>query len=413
MKRPGLLRPVVVLGAATLALAACSSGTADNPSGGATGDSSAPVVLGSSLSMTGPLGQFGVALKAGYEQLVTDVNAAGGVDVDGKKRPLKLVVLDNRSDPNTTTQQTRELVLQDGAVAILGACTPPIVVPGALAAEQQKVPFVTTCAPVKAFQGGNPNGWHYAWDVFFDEQEQATHALGALAKAESGKKLAVFTDNEPDGVFERALYTASAPTSGLQVVGDYTFPVGTTDYSSFISDAKAKGADLVVAQMIPPDGIALWKQAKAANFSPKAAFVAKAATGASWGAGLGDVANGTLTEAWWSPTAGKGNTQALTGTLGKQFGDNISDLNIAVLGYSVANIASDAISAAGSTDPTKVNDAFAKTDKDYALGHVKFNDKGTAVTPILLLMQWQSGKIVQVDPPVQGSTFQVPVKGLQ
>ncbi|MGI8492024.1 MAG: ABC transporter substrate-binding protein, partial [Acidimicrobiales bacterium] len=350
---------------------------------------------------------------AGYEQLVTDVNAAEGVDVGGKKRPLKLVVLDNRSDPNTTTQQTRELVLQDAAVAILGACTPPIVVPGALAVEQQKVPFVTTCAPVKAFQGGNPNGWHYAWDVFFDEQEQATHALSALAKADSSKKLAVFTDNEPDGVFERALYTATAPTAGLQVVGDYTFPVGTTDYSSFINDAKAKGADLVVAQMIPPDGIALWKQMKAANFSPKAGFVAKAATGASWGAGLGDVANGTLTEAWWSPTAGKANTQALIGTLGKQFGENFSDLNIAVLGYSVANIASDAISAAGSTDPAKVNEAFGKTDKDYPLGHVKFNDKGTAVTPILLLMQWQAGKIVQVDPPVAGNTFQVPVKGLQ
>ena len=165
--------------------------------------------------------------------------------------------------------------------------------------------------------------------------------------------------------------------------------------------------------MIPPDGIALFKQMKAAGFSPKAAFVAKAATGQSWGTGLGDVANGTLTEAWWSPTSGKGNTPALVGTLGKQFGDNFSDLNIAVLGYSVANIASDAISAAGSTDPAKVNDAVAKTDKDYALGHVKFNDKGTAVTPNLLLMQWQNGKIVQVDPPIAGNTFEVPVKGLQ
>ena len=188
MRHPGLLRPAVVLSAATLALTACSSGTADNPSGGGSGDSSSPVVLGSSLSMTGPLGQFGVALKAGYEQLVTDVNAAGGVDIAGTKRPLKLVVLDNRSDPNTTTQQTRELILNDGAVAVLGACTPPIVVPGALAAEQQKVPFVATCNPVEAFQGGNSSGWHYAWDVFFDEQEQATHALGALAKADSTQK---------------------------------------------------------------------------------------------------------------------------------------------------------------------------------------------------------------------------------
>ena len=45
--------------------------------------------------------------------------------------------------------------------------------------------------------------------------------------------------------------------SGLDVFGDYTFPVGTTDFSSFINDAKSKGAQLVAAQMVPPDGIVI------------------------------------------------------------------------------------------------------------------------------------------------------------
>ena len=93
------LRAVALLAAVPLALAACSSGTADSPSGGASagaagGGSGEPVLLGSSLSMTGPLGQFGVALKAGYEQLVSDVNAAGGLDVGGTKRQVQLKVLD-------------------------------------------------------------------------------------------------------------------------------------------------------------------------------------------------------------------------------------------------------------------------------------------------------------------------------
>lgn len=408
MRPARLLRTVAVLAAAPLALAACGSDSGSG-SGGASGD---PVVIGTSLSMTGPLGQFGVTQKAGYEQLVADVNAAGGIDVGGTKRLAKLVVLDNRSDPNTTTQQVRELVLKDAAAVVLGGCTPPIVVPGALAAEQQKVPFVSTCAPVNAFQAGNPSGWKYAWDVFFDEKQQATHAITGLVKADSNKKVAFFTDNEPDGVAERPLYMKAAEASGLTVVGDYTFPVGTTDYSSFVRDAKSRGADLVLAQMIPPDGIALWKQMKSLGFKPAAAFVAKASAGKAWPAALGPVAEGTLSDDFWSPATGRANSQELNQTLGKQYPNNLADLNIAVLGYTVSAIVTDAIKAADSTDPAKVNAALGKTDGDYPLGHIAFGDTHTASTPYLLT-QWQNGSSVVVVPKTAGAALQHPIKGLQ
>jgi hypothetical protein len=35
--------------------------------------------------------------------------------------------------------------------------------------------------------------------------------------------------------------------------------VGTTDFSSFIADAKAAGAQLLAGQMTPADGVALWQ----------------------------------------------------------------------------------------------------------------------------------------------------------
>lgn len=406
MKAPVLVRTLATVGVASLALTACGGGSSSGES-----SSSGPVVLGSSLSMTGPLGQFGVALKAGYEQLVADVNSAGGVSVGGAKRQVKLVVLDNRSDANTATQQTRELVLKDSAVAILGACTPPIVVPGALAAEKERVPFVSSCSPVNAFRAGNPTGWNYAWDLFFDEQDQAKAVSQGLSQAKSNGKVALFTDNEPDGVAERGLYKAAATAAGMTVVGDYSFPVGTTDFSSFIKDAKDKGAELVAGQMIPPDGIALWKQMKSLGFAPKQAFVAKASDGGSWPEALGALANGTLTEGFWSPDNGKANSDALKGTLGVKFASSFSDLNIAVLGYTAANVATDAITTAGSIDSAKVNDAISKTSKDYPLGNITFDAKHTAVTPYLL-MQWQAGKIVQILPAASGITLQDPGKGL-
>lgn len=401
--------------AVTSAGSAPSTGSAQSGEGsgqsGAGGGQGPAVVLGASLSMTGPLGQFGVDLKTGYQQQIKDLNAAGGLDIGGTKRPVTLTVLDNRSDPNTATQQIRELVLKDKAVALLGACTPPIVIPEALAAEQQKVPLVSSCNPVRAFQAGNASAWKYAWDLFFDEGDQATAVAKALLMTSSNKKVAIFTDTEPDGVAERGLYKAAFKTAGLDVVEDYSFPVGTSDYSSFVSDAKSKGAQLLAGQMIPPDGIALWKQMKSLKFAPAAAFVAKASAGQSWTKALGPIAEGTLSDAFWSVASGKANSAQVGKALGQQFPNNLGDLNIAVLGYTVASIVTDGIKAAGSTDPAKVNAAIGKTNADYLLGKIAFGDKHTAITPYLVT-QWQGGNTVQIlpaDPPVK---LQAPVKGM-
>ena len=57
----------------------------------------------------------------------------------------------------------------------------------------------------------------------------------------------------------------------------------------------------------------------------------------------------------------------------------------------------DAITAAGSTDPEKINAAIAKTDKTYVVGPVKFDEHHTAKLPIVAL-QWQGGKSVIIWP---------------
>lgn len=427
MSRPTLYRAAALAAIAPLALtAACGGKTKDSSpssaSAGGGGSSSAsgggtssgpPIVLGTSLSMTGSLGQFGVDLAAGYKQQIADINAAGGLDVGGTKRKVTLTSLDNRSDPNTATQQIRELVLKNKAVALLGACTPPINIPEALAAEKQKIPYVSSCNPVHAFQAGNKAGWKYSWGLFFDEVTQADTVAKGLVPVKSNKKVAVFTDTEPDGVAERPLFKKALTAAGFTIAGDYSFPVGTTDYSSFINDAKSKGAQMVVAQMIPPDGIAMWKQMKALKFKPKQAFVAKASANKGWPQALGPVAEGTMSDAFWSPGKTTANPAKLADALAKQFPANAPDQNIAALAYTVSAIVTDGIKAAGSTDAAKVNEAIGKTDGDYPLGHIAFGaTTHTAATPYLLT-QWQKDNTVVILPKTTGITLQDPAKGLQ
>jgi ABC-type branched-subunit amino acid transport system substrate-binding protein len=234
--------------------------------------------------------------------------------------------VDNGSDPSTASSQARELVLQDHAVALLGFATPLIVMPTALAAEQLRVPFLTSQMPVEEF------------------------------------------------------------TSGLDVVGDYTFPVGTTDFSSFTADAKARGAQLLAGQIAPAGGVALWKQLKSSGFRPKAAFLAKASDADSWWQSLGSLAQGTLSESYWSPgQASPGQIATITPTLGKKYAGN-PDYAAAAVAYAVAEV--------------------------LTAGLVKFNQSThTAITPYYIT-QWQNGKLVQVQPLAPSVTLGVPTAGL-
>jgi branched-chain amino acid transport system substrate-binding protein len=344
-------------------------------------NSGAAIVVGTTLSLTGSLGVLGRPLEAGYQQEVADVNAAGGIAIGGTREKLKLVVLDNGSDPSTASSQAAELVQHDHAVALLGSATPQIVMPTAVVAEQLHVPFVTSQMPVEAFASGDKTGWTYSWDLFYDEQQQATAAAKALATSAGNKKVVLFTDDEPDSVVERPLYEAALKADGLDVVGDYTFPVGTTNFSSFIADAKAHGAQLMAGQLTPADGAALLKQLTSSGFRPKAAFLAGTSDAGYQPPSLGRLATGTLSAGYWSPgQASPGQLAVISPTLGKKYSGG-PDYAPAAVAYAVAEVLTDAIAAAGSTNPAKLNTAIAHTDARTTAGLIKFSQfTHTAIT---------------------------------
>jgi Periplasmic binding protein len=99
------LRWAALLSVAILVPAGANS--AGSQSSGSTG---APITPGASLSLTAALGSFGVDQRAGYQQAVADAKGAGGIKIGGTAHQVKLVVLNNQSDPSTAAQQVRDLV---------------------------------------------------------------------------------------------------------------------------------------------------------------------------------------------------------------------------------------------------------------------------------------------------------------
>jgi branched-chain amino acid transport system substrate-binding protein len=365
------------------------------------------IIIGASIPLSGPLAGFGSYEQWGYKRAVDEVNRAGGILVDGKKRQVKLIIRDDKTDPNVTASNTETLIGRDGAIAMLGSCTPPLVNAGALVAERRKIPIVTACAPLESFKAAHK--WTYAWDLFFHEPDLASAPFKLVKDlgAQTNKKIAILHENGPDGqVVGGQVWPGLAKDAGYEVVQNASFPLDNTQFNSTIAEAKSKGAEIVLIMAITPQAVAIRKQMAAAGYSPKILVIEKGAEPVQFAEALGKLAEGVMVGGYWDrsfPFPGAADLAKAFETETKQTSSqHIADT------YAAAQVLLDAIAAAGSTNAEKINAAIAQTDKTYVVGPVKFDENHTAKLP-MVEMQWQNNKQVIVWPKAQATgTFLFP-----
>ena len=404
-------KSLAALTVTVLALAGCASGASGGGQSTGGGDAPAgdPIAIGASLPLTGPLASFGPILEAGYQAAVDEVNAAGGLVIDGETREVELIVQDSASDPNAVTEQSRALVLQDGVVGLLGSVSPGLTIPASNVAELERVPMVSTLTPNFAWKAGNEDGWQYSWNMFLDEQQLIDVSFGTAALAETNGKVAIFADTEEDGIATGGLWEADAEANGFEIVYRADFPALTTDFTAHINAAKAAGAEVMLGVMIPPDSFALWKQMAALGWVPKVAFCQKCNSQASFQAELGPLAEGASV-AYLANPSDSPEFADLIAQFTEVYGET-TDLNSALAAYSAAAVLLDAIEAAGTTDADAVNEALAATDAEYPIGTVAFDDEHGYAADVAGL-QWQGEAQVEVFPTGDG-TLVTPVVGLE
>ena len=383
--------------ALAVALTACGGGPKTD-SGSNNGDT---IVIGASIPLSGPLAGFGSFQKWGYQHAVDEVNAAGGIEIDGEKKKVELKLLDDKTDPNVVSSNTQTLISKDDVDALLGSCTPALVTAGAVVADRAKVPFVTGCSPLTAFT--SVQDWTYAWDIFFLEPEIA--ALPFQTLAESGQKtngkVAILHDNGPDGqVVGGQVWPAIADQSGFEVVANVEFPTDNTDFSAAVQKAKDSGADVLLVDAVTPQAVSIRKQMETAGYHPKFIQMEKGAEPVQFAEALGDLANGVTVGAYWDPSFDYPGAAELATAFEKETGQTQSQ-HIAD-SYTAAKVLLDAIAAAGSTDKEKINAAIGETDGDYPVGPVKFADDHTAKLAVAEV-QWQDGSTVVVSPADQAT----------
>jgi branched-chain amino acid transport system substrate-binding protein len=157
MRRPSArtARTAAVTILAAASVAACGLSSTGTPStsnnGGASGT---PIKVGISLSLTGNFSADGQASLRGYRLWAADVNSHGGL----LGRPVRLVVLNDKSDPGTVKNNYTTLIAQDHVDLTLGPFSSLLTVPAAQVANRHHYAMVagSATAPI-VYQASLPN----------------------------------------------------------------------------------------------------------------------------------------------------------------------------------------------------------------------------------------------------------------
>jgi branched-chain amino acid transport system substrate-binding protein len=185
----------------------------------------------------------GVYADAGGVSAVEAANMAiadfGGT-VLGKK--IVLLTTDHQNKPDIGASKFREWADQNGVNMVLGGSNTGVSVAMAKVAMAKKVPFIAIGAAGASLTGADctPYTIHYVYD---------TTALGngtATAIVKEGGKTWFFLT--ADYTFGTQLQEAAAKVvlaNGGKVLGAVRAPLGTTDYSSFLLQAQASGAQVL------------------------------------------------------------------------------------------------------------------------------------------------------------------------
>jgi len=197
-------------------------------------------------ALTGDQAVWGENELNTVKMLFEEYNAAGGIDVGGKKYKLEVIGYDNKGDAQEAVNVTKRLTGQDKVVAILGPNASGNAIPIAPILEQAKVPDIATVAtnPKVTVLDGKVKPYNFR--VCFIDPYQGAVAAGYAYDRLGFRKAAILYDVSDDysqGL--REYFKLNFEKKGGTIVADESFNGGDVDFRPQLSKIKAAKPDII------------------------------------------------------------------------------------------------------------------------------------------------------------------------
>jgi branched-chain amino acid transport system substrate-binding protein len=393
----------LALGTAALMVSAL---TAACGSSSPSSSSSSPILIGTSLSLTGDFSDDGQAYEKGYELWVHDINASGGL----LGHQVKLIVLNDNSSPTQVDTNYTDLITVKHVNLVFGPFSTLLTAPSAEVANRYGFAFVEGAG------GGNlvfseklPNVFDVSLPVA-NELDPFVNWIKSLPASQRPTSAAYPMANDPFATPQVQLAQSELQPLGIKTVYSKIFPEEVPDYlpnADLVAGDKPEA--VILGSTDVPTVASFMKGFEQQHYNPKV-FVAAAGPdqGQAFLSAVGGSANanGMMVPDAWYPGYPSSSSQKMVQEYVAKYGGTASDVNADVAeAYSVGEVTAQAVKATGSTDGKKI---IAYLHSGVTLtsvqGPVQFNSLGENIKAIAFIFQWQNGKFVQVLPAnAQGS----------
>jgi branched-chain amino acid transport system substrate-binding protein len=352
----------------------------------------APVRIGYAIARTGPWAAGAqITQEPNYIMWAEQVNAAGGLNVKGKKRKVELIGHDDRSEAETMVRTYEKLMASDKVDLILppwGTGANFAVMP---LIQKYGYPMIgPTATGRKLLQMKNP--------YFFAILQQPDLMMNALAeflKARNTKTAAVIHVDELFGLEQASALEAAFKEKGIQIVEKKSYPLGVKDLKPVLNDIKAKNPDAFVALSYPPDTFLVTAQSREIAFNPKAFYASVGTAFPVYRDKMGPAIEGVMGLGTLNPKsspAAKAYFEAHAARHKKE-----PDRWASAHAWAALQVMEQAVAKVG-LDRKALRDAIAGGEFDTVIGKVRFRNGENVSTPGVV-SQWQGGEFEVVWPP--------------
>jgi branched-chain amino acid transport system substrate-binding protein len=394
-----------LVAAVLVAAGACS--TKEQPPTTAEQD---PILVGSTLSLTGAFAATGLIHKVAGQQFIERLNASGGL----LGRQVQWTVLDDQSDTAKVGPLYEQLITQTKVDLLMGPYATPNILAAMAVAERHGyvlpqhtavlAPQLTYSCQFPAWSiGPTPN--QFVPNLIFD-------AVATLPTPP--KRIAVLTSQSGSAAFvtdglgeDKTGVITVAQSRGLEVVLDRHYAPGTSDFAGMAAEVRDAAPDLVISNSLGVDTVNQLNAMKQLGYKPPMVFSLFPAPGPLLG--LGADSEGALSVSIFEPNKPLvdkvgGDAQAIV----DEFKRRATVQNVAfpvfetqaAASWNAWEILAAGVKGANSLDQQAICDALHNTGADTTFsGHLTFDPAVNNFWPTTLgLKQIQNGEWVMVWP---------------
>ncbi len=344
--------------------------------------SQADISIATAGPMTGQYASFGAQMKAGAEQAVADINAAGGV----MGEMLKLEVGDDACDPKQAVAVANQMASK-GVVFMAGHFCSGSSIPASAVYAEESVVQISPASTNPKFTDERPNADGGTYRVCGRDDQQGAVAGKFLVDKMADKKVAFVHDKTAYGKgladATKAAYEAAGGTSAMYEA----YTAGEKDYTALVSKLKNAAIDVLYVGGYHTEAGLMVRQMRDQGMKTLLISGDALVTDEYWSI-TGDAGEGTLMTFSPDPRKNPG-AEKLVETFRAK---NIEPEGYVLYTYAAIQVWAQAVEAAGKTDYDAVVGSLNGGNFKTVLGDLAFDSKGDVSLPGYVFYEWKAGK---------------------